>query len=350
MSGVRQGSSRGWTESLLSWLWLSGLSLAMASPAWSDDLASWMTSLSFSSDDVAAVRAGELVSGRLESASDRELAVAIVVKTSADPSRIVSALAQGRALSRNAKVKHFEAVSKPMGAGALSAVELTPEQVKRWREAEPGEDINLSKDEFEILKSSLAQAGGASASVPAVEEAVENVLHARMKLYQQAGLDGVAPYERSSGSVRDAAGELRLASRADQKIGLLPETFYDVLLAYPDRVPAGFDETFFWTSEEGPGSMLLNLTHRFSVQLDDGSYGTVQRQFYVSDGYNVEQAISRIIPFEGGSIVLYTNRTSTDQVDGFGGSARRSIGDRMMEGELSTLMRSVLGSVSSKSP
>ena len=333
----------------VAWLWVWLLGLLVVTPAWSDDLEALMASLSFSSDDVAAVRAGELVSGRLESASDRELAVAVVVKTSVEPARLVAALAQGRALSQNPKVKHFESVSKPMGPAALKAVTLTPDQVKRWRRASPGEDINLSADEFQILNSSLAGAGGDSATASAVEQAVEAILQTRMQMYQLSGLDGIASYERSSGDLRDASGELRLASQANQKMGLLPDEFYDVLLAYPDRVPAGFQETFFWTLEEGPGTMLLNLTHRFSVQLDEG-YGTVQRQFYVSNGYNVEQAISRILPVEGGSVLLYTNRTSTDQVDGFGGSARRSIGDRMMESELSGLIRRILDSVKSEAP
>jgi hypothetical protein len=74
----------------------------------------------------------------------------------------------------------------------------------------------------------------------------------------------------------------------------------------------------------------------------------VQRQFYVTAGYNMEQAISRILPVEDGSIWLYTNRTSTDAVDGFGGSARRSIGDGMLEGELKSVIRSVIHAASDK--
>ena len=329
---------------------LLGLVLVLGSAATvrADDLKALMKPLGFSEEDVASVRAGELVSARMESATPRELAIAIALKVPIEPARLVSALARGAVLAENPKVKHFGLVPKPVGVDAFEALSLTPDQVGRWRGASPGEDINLSGDEFRVLKTALAPVGGTSARVEAVGQAVRGVLYTRMRMYQMSGLDGIAPYERSSGDLRDAAEELRIASRASQKIGLLPSAFYDVLLGYPERVPAGFEEVFFWTSEEGPDGMMLNLTHRFSVQVD-GGYGTVQRQFYVSEGYNVEQAIARLIPTEGGSIVLYTNRTSTDQVDGFGGSARRSIGDHMLEGELSALMRKVMGSLSKPS-
>ena len=178
-----------------------------------------------------------------------------------------------------------------------------------------------------------------------IQEAVRRIVYSRMRLYQISGLNGIAPYRRSGGEVRDPAHEIRLASAADRKIGLLPSEFYDVLLGYPDRIPAQFREVFFWTSEEGPGGRLVNLTHRFAVEVD-GGFGTVQRQFFVTEGYNMEQAISRILPVEGGSVWLYTNRTSTDAVDGFGGSARRRIGDGILEGELESVIRSVMLSAS----
>lgn len=306
-----------------------------------------MAALSFSPEEVAAVRAGKFVSGRLESASDRELAIALVVKLPIEPQDLVAILAGGGALSSNTKVKHFGAVPKPLATEDLADITLGPDQIKRWRNAVAGEHINLSEDEFSELHTALASSGGEPASVEAIQEAARQIFYSRMRLYQISGLAGIAPYRRSDGNVRDPAHEIRLASIADMKIGLLPSGFYDVLLGYPDRIPAQFQEVFFWTLEEGPGGELVNLTHRFAVA-EDGGFGTVQRQFYVSAGYNMEQAISRILPVEDGSIWLYTNRTSTDAVDGFGGSARRSIGDGMLEGELKSVIRSVIHSASEK--
>ena len=70
---------------------------------------------------------------------------------------------------------------------------------------------------------------------------------------------------------------------------------------------------------------------------DGAAWVIAQRQFYVSTGYNVEQAITGFLPVEGGTLVIYTNHTSTDQVAGFGGGAKRSIGRKFMAGELKKL-------------
>ena len=340
------GSDRAWfggvvrKKAALCWL---ALAVVFALRVEAGELEQLMAALSFSAEDVEAVRAGEFVSGRLESASHRELAIALAVKLPIEPQELVAILQAGGALSANPKVKHFGVVPKPVGTQDLAGITLGPDQIDRWRNAYPGEDINLSEDEFSELRSALKSAGGEPASVSEIQEAARVILYSRMRMYQISGLNGIAPYRRSDGDVRDPAYEIRLATKADRKLGLMPPEFYDVLLGYPDRIPAEFREVFFWTLEAGPGGNLVNLTHRFAVA-ENGGFGTVQRQFFVTEGYNMEQAISRVLPTEGGSFWLYTNRTSTDAVDGFGGSARRSIGDGMLEGELKSVIRSVIHS------
>ena len=63
----------------------------------------------------------------------------------------------------------------------------------------------------------------------------------------------------------------------------------------------------------------------------------IQRQFYVARSYNVEQAIAGFFPVPQGTLVVYGNHTFTDQVTGFGGSAKQSIGRRVMGGKLKEL-------------
>ena len=43
------------------------------------------------------------------------------------------------------------------------------------------------------------------------------------------------------------------------------------------------------------------------------------------------------IPVKEGTLVVYTNHTSTDQVAGFGGGAKRSIGAKVMASQLRAL-------------
>ena len=54
------------------------------------------------------------------------------------------------------------------------------------------------------------------------------------------------------------------------------------------------------------------------------------RGTYVSRSHNSVQGIGGAFPVENGTVVAYVQRTSTDQVAGFGGTTKRAIGVRMM--------------------
>ena len=59
------------------------------------------------------------------------------------------------------------------------------------------------------------------------------------------------------------------------------------------------------------------------------------RHFYVSRGHNNVQATGASFPLDNGqSLVLFSSRTSTDLVTGFGGSAKKAMGSRIMGGKL----------------
>ena len=65
-----------------------------------------------------------------------------------------------------------------------------------------------------------------------------------------------------------------------------------------------------------------------------GGLAVPPRGFYATTGYNCEQALAAMIPVKKGTLVVYGNRTSTDQVTGFGGGAKRSIGSKMLASQL----------------
>ena len=44
--------------------------------------------------------------------------------------------------------------------------------------------------------------------------------------------------------------------------------------------------------------------------------------------------MTAFLPVKEGTLVVYTNHTSTDQVAGFGGGAKRSIGRKFMAAQL----------------
>jgi hypothetical protein len=67
--------------------------------------------------------------------------------------------------------------------------------------------------------------------------------------------------------------------------------------------------------------------------------------FFVSASFKCVQGIVAVLPVQSGSVVVYGNRTSTDQVEGWGGSAKRSIGSRLLEDQLETQFQSAQSAV-----
>jgi hypothetical protein len=55
------------------------------------------------------------------------------------------------------------------------------------------------------------------------------------------------------------------------------------------------------------------------------------------------QAVGGFLPLQNGTIVFYTNRTSTDQVAGFAAAAKRAIGDHMMASDLAQTFQRLRG-------
>ena len=115
---------------------------------------------------------------------------------------------------------------------------------------------------------------------------------------------------------------------------------YHALLAYPSAKPAGFEEAYEWSQFRAHDVPTIALTHTFFIP-EGQAWVIAQRQFYVSSGYNCEQAISALLPMQQGTLVIYANRTSTDQVAGFGGSAKRAIGSKLLSGEIEKLYQDV---------
>ena len=115
---------------------------------------------------------------------------------------------------------------------------------------------------------------------------------------------------------------------------------YQLLLDYPAAKPPGTEETFRWSQFMANGAPTIALTHGLYVP-DGDAWVVVQRQYYVSGGYNSEQAIGALLPMKTGTLVIYTNRTSTDQVTGFGGGTKRSIGSKLLASQLEALYEKI---------
>jgi hypothetical protein len=283
----------------------------------------------FPKGTVSQVLAGKMVETDLESSEEREIAAGLSFLVKEAPAALAKELREGLLISIDANSQAHGALSGDGTLAQLAALKLGDLE-HSYRDAEPGEDLNLSSAEiraFQALKDAPALA---------LEVQVKKSLLERYRAYRRSGLDGIAPYDRG-GTQRSGGADLRSASQALSVVKKLAPAFYDTLLHYPKKPASGFSETFTWQRYKAHGAPVFILTHAFRVDHANGAIVACQRQFYVSGGYNVEQAVAGFLPIPEGTLVVYTNRTSTDQVAGLGGGIKRSLGEKVMASQLEDL-------------
>jgi hypothetical protein len=319
---------------------LAVLLLAAGQPAAAElpDAATFLADIGFTPDQIAQVEAWSFVSASIKPSSEREIAAAFAFLVQTPPRDLVSQLRSGLIDKADPNTLAFGIIQGAPTLDAFAKLKLQPDVQKRaqaYLNASPGSDLNLSTAEIAAFR-----ALGTGATTAAVEQAVRSALLARLEAYHAKGLAGIAPYAREGGKQRAPADELRSATAATKQLQTLVPAAYRFLLDYPAAKPARTEESFLWSHFQAHGEPTLALAQGLYVPDGDG-WVVVHRQFYVSGGYNCEQAIAAFLPMKGGTLVIYTNRTSTDQVLGFGGDAKREIGSKLLASQLQDLYKKV---------
>jgi hypothetical protein len=295
-----------------------------------------MADFAFSKEDVQRVRNGELVNTTTKETSDRELAAVMVLLVKAPVQKLVASFKGGPSSRNDPQVQSVTEIKADGTFAEPKSVVLQPggdKEVQRYLSAAPGDTLNLSVAEIATF-AALKASGGAGQ--PQVEDAVRQLLLARYQAYRDKGLAGIAPYARGKDKQSQPADDLRRATEAATGIKKYAAAFYSVLLNYPQGTPAGLTQQFFCIRYAMSGRPNFALRHRLAMPVDD-AYVIADRDFYVSSGYNDTQAVAGLLPVENGTVVVYLNRTTTDQLGGFGASAKQSIGRGMMAKQISAI-------------
>jgi hypothetical protein len=288
-----------------------------------------LAAVGFSADVEQQILSGKIVKRSLASTSDRDLVAGLAFLIRKPPEAFVDdILRKDLVLKTDANTLEMGKFSANGSLSDLGALKLSDKEKKRYAAAKAGENANLSTAEIAALKALGGNEG-------AVEAEMKKILLARYRAYKKDGLAGIEHYDRG-GKKYDPAAELRGFSNAAQGVKKFDPVLFSYLTELPKNPPTDLQEVFRWTRYRAHGEPTLILTHAFSSKIG-GAIAAVQRQYYVSGGYNVEQAAVGFIPVKEGTLVVYSNHTSSDQVTGFGGSAKRSIGEKLMASQLQSL-------------
>ncbi len=296
------------------------------------DLTQVLDDFGISAAAARRIRSGEMVESDPTESSERELAVGLTFLVQQPIANVFETFRTAADMKADEQLRESVVIRNSAGDGTSLA--LPSDEADRYLSARPGDTLNLSPDEIQAFNA-LASTNGDPRSN--VEPQLKQMLFNRYRAYLANGLDGMAPYARRNGT-RKPSDELRAATEAALLLNKYAPDLWQLLRSYPRQKPPGLEERFYLLRYDLDGRPNYTLRHRMALPFN-GGIALVDRDFYVSHGYNTAQAISGLFPVPEGTLVFYRNRVSTDQVGGFGSSLKRSIGRGVMAKQLTAIFQ-----------
>jgi hypothetical protein len=287
--------------------------------------------------DLASLYQGEIVNFNVTDGAEKELTAGAAIYLPATPSKIIGFIKKNKNLASIDTEVTAQGVIPPQatvdsfkGFGFKAG----SDEAANFLAATPGSQFNLSTEEFQALKAA------SPAQPDAASEAYRKILLQRWQAYRKGGLKGIAPYDRGNGTEANPGGELRTATQQSKVLSRYFPELYKAWLNYPAALPADAEETFFWRNRQVEGRPTAILLHRVILREGDSEV-ILARQFYAGHSYNSNQLLIACLPYRDGSLVLYANRTFTDQVTGFGSSLKHSIGQEQARSEIAKQLKNL---------
>ena len=303
------------------------LPLSLSAQVTADEV---LAEMNLSADEKKQIFAGEFVAGQMQSVSDRDLAISMAFLVKVPPNDLAKEVIGGELMKANDQIKAHGEIS---GDGSLKDLEfLNLARADDYLNAKSGNKINLDTGEIAAFK---ALKGKPNAKQEAEKE-LHKMLLARYQAYRKSGLSAISPYDRGKAKKTDPGKDLLLDTDAAKVLKKHVPAFQKVMVDYPKATIDGLEEQFFWMLYDIDGKPNYVLSHFFSAP-SGNAHVVVKRQFYVANTYNVMQEVAVFLPVKEGTLVVYVNHLSTDQVAGFGGSAKRKIGGRVMTKKIKAL-------------
>jgi len=293
-----------------------------------------LTYFEFSADQARDLMAGKVISNSLVETSDKELAIVVAMLVRATPDHVVNAVLTEKTLEVNRDVLEVQELTElPLDPNDLAGLDLTDsehEEASKLMHASAGSVYNLNIAEIDRLN---AAAGFDPDSRVAANMAYRLILADRASAYMKGGVRAILPYDRGRGKRASPDKELTKAAAAERLLADKHPDFYNAFVDFPQNDNGSIIHRFYGFKQRVEGRPCIILAHRLFDQ-DSHIAIIAERQFYVGHTYNSLQIVAGCVPVKCGTIVFYTNRTSTDQVAGFGSSLKHSIGRSRMRNEV----------------
>ncbi len=320
------------TEALM----LSALSIQVPGPAMADFL---RDRFGFSDSDVSRVYRGEVVTRKLDSSSDREVALVGVVRVGASRARFVAEFEDVESFMTGEAVVRVGSFGDPPALSDLAALSLSDEDIEALRSCRVGDcDVKLSAERIE-------QIGSLDWSAPDDRARLERMgrgwLLEYMNDYLRRGNAALVVYDDRDTPQPLHDGFHALLSESQYVLEYAPE-LHHYLDRYPELLlPEGRD-LFFWSVQDVGLKPITTLTHATAFPRSGGGAGVTRialKQIYASHYFHAALGLMTLVDAaeSGESIYLvYLDRALFDTKIGW---PRRGA----IEGRLEDRLRGRLG-------
>lgn len=293
--------------------------------------------LGYSDDEVAAVRAGGIVSKARSSAVETELRAAVAMILPVPFDDIRSRLEANAIAPVDSDLISQGTLSATVVEGEWREVTLgarDTDELGRLLKVKPGDTFNLSTSEIGAIQTALKDKS--AADVDAISAAYRRVLQDRFVSYLERGLDGVSPYDRGGGKESSAARDMREV--LDKALPFLRDEFPKFAAAidgYPKVDLDGYLNRYSWVKTPLEGRSVIILSHTLAEIGSDHILGVV-RQYYVGHTYNAGQSLWLVYREGNGTLAFQINSTTTDQITGLFSSMAQKVGKKRIREALET--------------
>ena len=320
---------------LYSIFWILIQSGAMA--AFAIDIKNIQSTLGLDHSELDQLKNGEIVSFPVSEETDKELAVGLAVFLNAPPSKLTHFFQENDFSRVDPDVVLYHENAAEQDLTSFREFKFIPDQieeVKHLLSVNAGHRFNLSDNEIKGLNGLKEKVRGLPDNhvIEAVSHHYQGILFNRLTEYRKAGLKGIAPYSRKKRSAHPA-DELNIAATSSKLLKSFYPRLQAIWINYPYSPFSDMQERFTWINRQINDRPTAILSHRLIFSSTNESL-ILSRQFFVGHTYNSSQLIIGCLPYQNGSLVFYTHRTSTDRVAGAGKHFKHKIGREQMKQQM----------------
>ncbi|WP_428355296.1 hypothetical protein [Methyloprofundus sp.] len=296
----------------------------------------------FSEKHTQQVLAGKITTTDIVPVSKNELAQGVACLVKDDAQINLDTIRQGTWLAPEQHILASSLIAENATPADFEAIRFNAQnekELKRFIDAKEGRELNLSALEIsEFAK--LKQAQNKHLDVQNTQLLIQNILLKRYQQYRKLGLKGLSPYAR--GGNKQTQPEYQLKTSLEESLGLkkLYPQLYSLLKDYPQGINDSLVEDYYW--------YLVNLGDRPAVGLSHRIYSNsggvtlqIERGYYISHTLDSVQVFIGLIPVKEGNLLVYINRTWTEEISGFFSFVKRKIAHKIMLSEMDHVMKNI---------